>query len=443
MEKIKIQSFQLNEISTPAVPERGWIFNFRTSERLGEDETYGTNPIIGVVYFRYEGVIRTGEGILHGYTGYVDPPQMPKDSELNPFEFEFDLEAKGIEKIINQRVWVYNSDKSVGDQVLLELGYRYYSALLFVTPGNKIRAYHIHKFDGFVILDNEQFIYSEFGTESGVLYIMRKSDSFDFIKINNAKLGVSQGNVSFVTGNFFMTKKGRPVFEVTPGGKHWMLRDSWDIASDYRGNTLPGKEDDRVLYFKRNFYNGDTKGNDYCVVPAGWTRKCLMSIDAETDGLWGKPFAIAAIVYDTRGVEVEKIALRMPDESVSNSWVRKNVLPTLSGMCVNCESYENLISNFAAFYLSNKSNCEVICHMEYIVEAFLFREMHRMGFIGDWDAPYPLFDISGNLQSAGEDPTSVDGYAKKHGLEISDYGSTHNPLYDCEVAAKCYLHMRG
>jgi len=41
--------------------------------------------------------------------------------------------------------------------------------------------------------------------------------------------------------------------------------------------------------------------------------------------------------------------------------------------------------------------------------------MQELGFIGDWDGPFPLIDISGNLQQVGEDPTSVDNYVKKHG----------------------------
>jgi len=105
------------------------------------------------------------------------------------------------------------------------------------------------------------------------------------------------------------------------------------------------------------------------------------------------------------------------------------------------KAYEAMIRDFSAFYLKHKEGADVICHMGYIVEAHVLREMYRLGFIGDWDAPYPLLDISGNLQSAGEDPTSVDAYAKKYGIEVTGYGSTHNPLYDCEVAARCYMHL--
>ena len=64
------------------------------------------------------------------------------------------------------------------------------------------------------------------------------------------------------------------------------------------------------------------------------------------------------------------------------------------------------------------------------------RDMHAQGVIGDWDGPYPMLDVSGNLQQAGEDPTSVDSYVKKYELSVGEFdGGTHNPLYDSAVAA--------
>lgn len=192
--------------------------------------------------------------------------------------------------------------------------------------------------------------------------------------------------------------------------------------------------------------------------------KKIFSFDAETDGLWGNPFAVAAIVYELQEsnpqwVETARFIARLSDDVVADNWVRENVLPTLEGVPVThpegeyvhesqwtgyCEinAYEAMLAEFAEFYKSHKADADVICHMGYIVEAHLLREMHRLGFIGDWDAPYPLLDVSGNLQAAGEDPTSVDNYAKKHGLWVADYGTTHNPLYDCEVAAKAYIRLR-
>lgn len=172
--------------------------------------------------------------------------------------------------------------------------------------------------------------------------------------------------------------------------------------------------------------------------------RTILSIDAETDGLWGDPFAVAAIVYQD-GVEVARCVGRLPNDQVGDRWVQKNVLPALGpsdGACpITHEYYSDMLSDFANFYMKHKSEAEVICHMGYIVEAHLFREMKRMGYIGEWDGPYPLLDVSGNLQAAGYDPTSVDSYAKAHSLSITDYGTTHNPLYDAEVAAKVYMHL--
>lgn len=170
--------------------------------------------------------------------------------------------------------------------------------------------------------------------------------------------------------------------------------------------------------------------------------KKIFSFDAETDGLWGQPFAVAAIVYEGEQ-ETARFIARLSDDVVVNQWVKDNVLPTLSDIAPTHDTYDAMLRDFAAFYLTYKRDADCICHMGYIVEAYLLREMHRLGFIGDWDAPYPLYDVSGNLQAAGEDATSVDAYAKKYGLQVSDYGTTHNPLYDCEVAARVYMHLNG
>ena len=167
----------------------------------------------------------------------------------------------------------------------------------------------------------------------------------------------------------------------------------------------------------------------------------IFSFDAETDGLWGEAFSIGALVYDENGAEIARFVARMPDGYVSDEWVRTNVLPQLIGLPVTHQDFQSMLADFSKFYLENKADADVIVHMGYIVEANLLRQMHSGGLIGDWDGPYPLFDVSGNLQQVGEDPTSVDGYVQKHGLEVPDFGTTHNPLYDSAVAAVVYRHL--
>ena len=71
------------------------------------------------------------------------------------------------------------------------------------------------------------------------------------------------------------------------------------------------------------------------------------------------------------------------------------------------------------------------------VEAKLFLDAHEMGIIGDWDAPYPLVDIS----AIPEINTSVDSYNKNLGIEVPEMeGGTHNPLYDSYAAMMAYSH---
>lgn len=172
--------------------------------------------------------------------------------------------------------------------------------------------------------------------------------------------------------------------------------------------------------------------------------KRIFSFDGEANGLWGEAFSIGALVYDENGTEVARFVGRCPIEGAVDDWVAENVLPQITDIPVTHSSYTELLAAFASFYLQYKQGADVVVHMGYIVEAKILRDMHDRGLIGDWDGPYPLYDVSGNLQQAGEDSTSVDGYARKHGLSVGEFeGGTHNPLYDSAIAAVVYQHLLG
>ena len=169
----------------------------------------------------------------------------------------------------------------------------------------------------------------------------------------------------------------------------------------------------------------------------------VFSFDAETNGLWGQAFAIGALVYDENGAEVARFVGRCPIKGTVDKWVEENVLPRITGLSVSHKDYDSLLVDFAKFYLANKTDTDIIVHMGVPVESTLLKDMHSRGLIGDWDGPYPLLDIAGNLQQAGEDPTSVDSYLKKYGLTVGEFaGGSHNPLYDSAVAAQVYFHLR-
>lgn len=171
--------------------------------------------------------------------------------------------------------------------------------------------------------------------------------------------------------------------------------------------------------------------------------KKVFSWDAETNGLWGKSFAIGAVVYED-GVEVKTFYARCPIEGKVDSWVEENVLPQMVDMIQTHESYLEMLKAFSKFFLENKEDADVIFHMGVPVEARVVLDMHDQGLIGQWDGAYPWLDIAGCLQQAGIDCTSVDSYNATHGIVVPqpEAGGTHNPLYDSRAAALCYMDLQ-
>lgn len=168
----------------------------------------------------------------------------------------------------------------------------------------------------------------------------------------------------------------------------------------------------------------------------------VFSWDVETNGLWGKAFAIGAVIYEN-GVETKKFYARCPIADLVDPWVLANVLPQMERLPETHNTYCEMIEAFSEFFLENKAEADVIFHMGLPVEARVVIDMHEYGYIGDWDGAYPWLDIAGNLKQAGYNATSVDAYNASHGIKVPqpEAGGTHNPLYDSRAAALCYQHL--
>ena len=165
--------------------------------------------------------------------------------------------------------------------------------------------------------------------------------------------------------------------------------------------------------------------------------KRYLSLGAETDGLWGNPFAIGMIVYEVVEGKLRKIEetfWRLPNEVVKNDWVITNVLPTLD-FPVTHESYEEMLKDFSEKYMSKK-NATVLWHMGHIVGSHLFREPHRLGLIGDWDATYVPVEVSALLAAVGERPDSVDDYVAKYNIKTPT-GSTRTICMTVKSQRRC------
>lgn len=168
----------------------------------------------------------------------------------------------------------------------------------------------------------------------------------------------------------------------------------------------------------------------------------IISIDAETNGLWGKQFAVAFVVYEN-GLKVDEAVFKCPIEGHINEWVKENVLPQIESIPDTHSSYDAMLIDMGKWWIKNKVFATALWHMGHVVESFLFRELVMSASIGEWDAPYCPIEVSQVLAFAGEEPDSVDKYVKKYELTIPEInGGTHNPLYDAIVAAEVYFHIQ-
>lgn len=180
-----------------------------------------------------------------------------------------------------------------------------------------------------------------------------------------------------------------------------------------------------------------------------------ISIDCESDGLWGEVFMIGVSVLDMYGNEIENtlFSYKGYENDIKNQWVKDNVIPviTLPEPGVHTQEGEvplihvqpdtryKMLQAFSLVWLSEWKSLTTIWHMGHVVESGFFKELHDGGYIGDWDAPYTPVEVSAFLKWTGHAPDSVDNYAEKYGLKIE--GSTHDPLFDARVAAKVYFHV--
>lgn len=167
----------------------------------------------------------------------------------------------------------------------------------------------------------------------------------------------------------------------------------------------------------------------------------ILSLDAETNGLYGDAFSIAVILMDKETGEEEKTFLaRCPVNGKIQDFVKDNVLPAISSVKETHKNYKDMLKDFISFFMENKQDADVVVHMGTPVESKLFIDAFNMDLMGMFDGPYPLVDIC--THSAIWD--SVDKYNKEHGIVVPECsGGTHNPLYDCYAAALAYRHIEG
>lgn len=168
----------------------------------------------------------------------------------------------------------------------------------------------------------------------------------------------------------------------------------------------------------------------------------LLFIDAETDGLYGSFLTVAIIVINKAGEEIDRAYYGIKKEAmvIQNSWVRENVLPVLGDYKV-CEDETELLEKVWVYWRKYKDNSYAIADVAYPVEYRLFEKCVKENLPKkQWEAPYPLLDLSSMLYAKGIDP--LENRAKLVDLESDN--KQHNALLDVEISIALWKkYVRG
>ena len=167
----------------------------------------------------------------------------------------------------------------------------------------------------------------------------------------------------------------------------------------------------------------------------------LVFVDAETDGLYGMFLSVAMVVTDSKGKEILDslyIGLRNVEKLATEPWVRENVFGKM-GNYESCDDETELLERAWSFWMKYAETSYAVADVQYPVEARLFRKcVEKKPKERQWNAPFPLLDLSTVLFWEGYDPLI-------NRLELQkeiDKTEVHNALIDAKVTASVWNYLQ-
>jgi hypothetical protein len=161
----------------------------------------------------------------------------------------------------------------------------------------------------------------------------------------------------------------------------------------------------------------------------------IFSVDAETDGLYGRVWAVGAVVLDRAGNVVDEFRGQLDPSVVADLWVRENIVPVVD--LPRFTTGAALLDAFWGFWLEHREDTLCVADFGAPVEAGLFRSCVEVDVAArQWLGPYPMHELGTALFMAGFDP-DVDRreMAGLPGLVQND------PRDDALAAGLCWLQV--
>jgi hypothetical protein len=121
----------------------------------------------------------------------------------------------------------------------------------------------------FIKLNEGSFLLNKYGKyQPNISFVLNEEKELDWKTVSSSIFNLSNGNLSLITGDYWISKKGTNCFSPNEKGKTILLRDNWSgCFNDYMGNQI-FKLSNR-LYSHRASSNGGGNGCDYVIIPVG------------------------------------------------------------------------------------------------------------------------------------------------------------------------------
>jgi len=169
----------------------------------------------------------------------------------------------------------------------------------------------------------------------------------------------------------------------------------------------------------------------------------FMVLDVESNGLYGQPFCIGAVMMNWGGRVMTKTQfMRCEIDEVEDEWVLEHVIPRIKHINVTYDNLDELCTHFIEWYQFWSGDRKVPIYVDAgfpVDYAFLYhvgKVANRDGI--NWESPYPVYDISSILAAKGVDPDiNREEYASPMiGLAS---GRKRDPVWDAELSGLCLI----
>jgi hypothetical protein len=179
------------------------------------------------------------------------------------------------------------------------------------------------------------------------------------------------------------------------------------------------------------------------------SRRNIISIDVESNGLYGQPFCVGAVEMDWGGRVISQFLARCPLDQVEEEWVLENVIPALEGIERTHDSLESLQKDFVTWLVTTAARLKnpiflvdvgfpVDCN--FIYSALKSQSMEPgKKWVRERYSPYILLDLASVLAGAGFDPDE-NRLEMARSLAGDEWGGAkHNPVCDAETSGLCLI----